>query len=280
MVGNVMQEGERGVADEVGPDQVREPAVQGHGGADEAAGIGIAAAEKVEGRTRERHRRHQHEAKPVDRRGERRLRAEIGEPQAPRGLDVFTGVGPERRTAPGREPREQQAERGPGDTASQPLSLPSDQLNRYVATEIVYIGTISQRISDNVTRDTGVTDPPPVTVTQDGNTNIIKMSMSADSAELAAAMADSAANSYIEDWKQRNPKDAQRSEDRYVVKASADTATRTNDPAITIGVGAALGLCVGVVWAYLRARWRLADEADTADTADTTDAADGPGERA
>ena len=31
---------------------------------------------------------------------------------------------------------------GPGDTASQPLSLPSDQLNRYVATEIVYIGTI------------------------------------------------------------------------------------------------------------------------------------------
>ncbi|HRY10197.1 MAG: hypothetical protein KDC39_14410 [Actinobacteria bacterium] len=169
---------------------------------------------------------------------------------------------------------------GPGDTASQPLSLPSDQLNRYVATEIVYIGTISQRISDNVTRDTGVTDPPPVTVTQDGNTNIIKMSMSADSAELAAAMADSAANSYIEDWKQRNPKDAQRSEDRYVVKASADTATRTNDPAITIGVGAALGLCVGVVWAYLRARWRLADEADTADTADTTDAADGPGERA
>lgn len=93
---------------------------------------------------------------------------------------------------------------GPGSDPSKPLDVSTDSLNRYLDTELVYIGTLQTTIADNITLDTGVSDPPKVTAAQKGNTNIISMTLVGPSPELAAEMARSAADTYVASWKARN----------------------------------------------------------------------------
>ena len=44
---------------------------------------------------------------------------------------------------------------GPGSDPSKPLDVSSDSLNRYLDTELIYIGTLKSTMADNITAATG-----------------------------------------------------------------------------------------------------------------------------
>lgn len=153
---------------------------------------------------------------------------------------------------------------GPGSSASLPLDLSSDVTQRYVATELIYIDTLSDEIAANMTAATGLTDPPSVQSNQDGSTNVIKMTVVGSSPEQAAQLAEVAADTYITNWRERTLKDPDRQElaavksDRYVQHATPAAATKTTST-ITLGVvGLILGFAAGVLITYLRVRGRHA----------------------
>ena len=85
---------------------------------------------------------------------------------------------------------------GPGSDPSKPLDVSSDSLNRYLDTELIYIGTLKSTMADNITAATGVSNPPPVAAIQKGNTNVISMTVVGPTPELAAEMARSAADTH------------------------------------------------------------------------------------
>lgn len=155
---------------------------------------------------------------------------------------------------------------GPGSSASLPLDLSSDVTQRYVATELIYIETLSDEMAANMAKIPGVTNPPPVQSNQDGNTNVIKLTVVGDSPDQAAALATVAADTYINNWRERTREDPDREEqasiksDRYVQRPDAARATKTTSTTTLGLVGAILGFGAGVVITYLRVRRR--DAAD------------------
>jgi len=143
---------------------------------------------------------------------------------------------------------------GPGSDPSKPLDVSSDSLNRYLDTELIYIGMLKATMADNITQATGVSNPPPVEAIQKGNTNIISMSVVGPSPELAAEMARSAADTYIASWKARNSADPLANTDRYVQVPTAQNATKTSSTMATALLGAIVGFGIGVLIIYLRIR--------------------------
>jgi len=141
---------------------------------------------------------------------------------------------------------------GPGSDPSKPLDVSSDSLNRYLDTELIYIGTLKSTMADNITAATGVSNPPPVAAIQKGNTNVISMTVVGPTPELAAEMARSAADTYIASWKARNV--AEQNTERYVEVPTAENATKTSSTMATALLGAIVGFGIGVLIIYLRRR--------------------------
>ena len=148
---------------------------------------------------------------------------------------------------------------GPGPSASLPLDLSTDVTQRYVSTELIYIDTLSGQMSAGITAATGVQDPPPVLTTQEGDTNVVKLTTVGSDPEQAAAMANAAADVYIQNWRERTAKDpsatpAAVKSDRYVERASAQGAVKTTSTVTWVGLGLILGFAVGVTVVYLQRR--------------------------
>ncbi len=156
---------------------------------------------------------------------------------------------------------------GPGSSASLPLNLSSDVTQRYVATELIYIDTLSDQMAANMAKVPGVTNPPPVQANQDGSTNVIKMTVVGESPDQAAALATVAADTYIQNWRERTRLDPDRNElasvksDRYVQRPTPQNATKTIGLTTMALLGAIVGFGVGVVVTYLRVRRREAADA-------------------
>ena len=134
---------------------------------------------------------------------------------------------------------------GPGSDPSKPLDVSSDSLNRYLDTELIYIGTLKSTMADNITAATGVSNPPPVAAIQKGNTNVISMTVVGPTPELAAEMARSAADTYIASWKARNV--AEQNTERYVEVPTAENATKASTTMATALLGSIVGYGIGVL---------------------------------
>jgi len=140
---------------------------------------------------------------------------------------------------------------GPGDTPSKPLDLSGDQLDRYVDTELIYIGTLTDAMNEAISQATGNPDPTPATAVQDGSTNVIKISAVADDAEEAARASKAAADVYVANWKTRN-KSTESAASRFVQEPNAADAQPTIKKSTGALLGFVLGAVVGVVIIWVR----------------------------
>jgi len=160
---------------------------------------------------------------------------------------------------------------GPGTTAAGPENTSTDITSRYVATELIYLDNLTDLIADNITKEVGVENPPPVTSSQDSNTNVIKMTVVGTSPEQAAAMATSAANTYINNWKSRITDDVNARQSALVgnlAKVSDKLAKLTLNKKCEGGAKAECESLASVVKEFQKDRVRIAFE--TADTPNFT----------
>lgn len=100
------------------------------------------------------------------------------------------------------------ADGGPGGSVEAALDVSPDVANRYVQTELVYIGILAP-VFDQAMTDAGLS-PQPVQATQEGATNVIRLSTGGSDADQAARAANVALEVYIADWKARTTADLQR----------------------------------------------------------------------
>ncbi len=100
------------------------------------------------------------------------------------------------------------ADGGPGGSVAAALDVSPDVANRYVQTELVYIGILTPAFEEAMAA-AGLA-PEPVQATQEGATNVIRLSTSGRDAQEAAKAANVALDAYIADWKKRTTADLQR----------------------------------------------------------------------
>lgn len=100
------------------------------------------------------------------------------------------------------------ADGGPGGSVEAALDVSPDVANRYVQTELVYIGILAPAF-DAAMSAAGLSSQP-VQATQEGATNVIRLSTGGDDVERAAQAANVALDVYIADWKARTSVDLQR----------------------------------------------------------------------
>ena len=100
------------------------------------------------------------------------------------------------------------ADGGPGGSVDAALNVSPDVANRYVQTELVYIGILAP-VFDQAMTDAGL-EPHPVQATQDGATNVIRLATDAGDPDPAAQAANVALDVYVADWKARTTADLQR----------------------------------------------------------------------
>ena len=100
------------------------------------------------------------------------------------------------------------ADGGPGGSVEAALDVSPDVANRYVQTELVYIGILAPAF-DAAMSAAGLSSQP-VQATQEGATNVIRLSTGGDDVERAAQAANVALDVYIADWKKRTTADLQR----------------------------------------------------------------------
>ncbi|SRR5690606_12058522 len=100
------------------------------------------------------------------------------------------------------------ADGGPGGSVEAALDVSPDVANRYVQTELVYIGILAPAFEEAMSA-AGL-PPQPVEATQQGATNVIRLSTGGSDADQASRAANVALDVYIADWKKRTTADLQR----------------------------------------------------------------------
>lgn len=100
------------------------------------------------------------------------------------------------------------ADGGPGGSVEAAFDVSPDIANRYVQTELVYIGILAPAFDAAM----GAAGLPtsPLQATQEGATNVIALSTGGADAEEAARAANVALEVYIADWKMRTTADLER----------------------------------------------------------------------
>lgn len=110
------------------------------------------------------------------------------------------------------------ADGGPGGSVDAALDVSPDVANRYVQTELVYIGILEPEF--NQALEAAGLPAGPVRATQEGATNVIRLSAAGVDPNRAAAAANVVLATYIADWKERTTADLERllvnTEDRIV----------------------------------------------------------------
>lgn len=98
---------------------------------------------------------------------------------------------------------------GPGGSTESALDVSPDVANRYVQTELIYIGILQPEF-EKAFASAGIANPGSIDARQDGPTSIVQLSAEAQSDTAAAEQANIAAEVYIEDWRSRATADLQR----------------------------------------------------------------------
>ncbi len=99
---------------------------------------------------------------------------------------------------------------GPGATVADSLAVGTDSSNRFVQTELIFIGIEDPQIRSVISARLSIENPPSVVSRQVGNTNVVELAMVGFSPQTASDMANIASAVYIRDWKNRATADLQR----------------------------------------------------------------------